>query len=66
VADHTTPVIDELAVLALGIPFDRSHPLLPAATALVRHLENLSGALETGTAAPENGDLPTLPVYPRS
>lgn len=65
-ADHVTPVIDELAVLALGIPFDRPRPLPPAATALVRHLENLAAILETGTATPQDGNPPVLPAYPRT
>jgi hypothetical protein len=64
-ADHVTPVIDELAVLALGVPFDRPRPP-PAATALIRHLENLASTLETGTAVPEDSSLPALRAYPRT
>jgi hypothetical protein len=39
--DQVTLAIDELAMLALGMPFGRTRPARPAAEALVRRLEPL-------------------------
>jgi uncharacterized membrane protein YccC len=65
--DQVTLAIDELAMLALGVPFDRPAPSRTAAAALVGRLEQAAVALHTG------GDLSPgirgpvlLPGYPRT
>jgi uncharacterized membrane protein YccC len=65
-ADYVTPVIDELAILALGIPFDRPVPPRPDAEALLRRLDELTGALQTRTPPPDDDEPVTLPGYPRT
>jgi uncharacterized membrane protein YccC len=65
-ADHVTPVIDELAVLALGVPFDRPGPARADGEALVRRLGQLADALQTQTSPPDIGEPITLRGYPRT
>lgn len=65
-ADYVTPVIDELAILALGVPFDRPVPPRPDAEALLRRLDELTGALQTRTPPPDDDEPVTLPGYPRT
>ena len=65
-AGYVTPVVDELAVLALGIPFERPDPARPAAEALIRRLDQLTDALAARKAPQEGGEPVSLPGYPRT
>ena len=61
-----TLAIDELAMLALGMPFGRERPARPAAEALVRRLEQLAGAVENRMPPPDPHRPVELPGYPRT
>jgi uncharacterized membrane protein YccC len=71
--DQVTLATEELAMLALGVPFERSAPAPSAARALVDRLGLLADAVESGgrtgppsaaVAAADPG--PALPGYPRT
>ncbi|MGH3149743.1 MAG: hypothetical protein ACRDOB_03300 [Streptosporangiaceae bacterium] len=64
--DQVTLAIDELAMLALGMPFGRERPARPAAEALVRRLEQLAGAVENRMPPPDPHRSVELPGYPRT
>jgi len=64
--DQVTVAIDELAMLALGLPFGRVRPARPAAEALVRRLEQLAGAVENRMPPPDPYRQVELPGYPRT
>jgi uncharacterized membrane protein YccC len=64
--EQVTLAIDELAILALGVPFGRPRPPQPDAEALVGRLDQFAAALQNGSppAAAEHGI--ELPGYPRT
>jgi uncharacterized membrane protein YccC len=64
--DQVTLAIDELAMLALGLPFGRERPARPAAETLVRRLEQLAGAVENQLPPPDPHRSIELPGYPRT
>jgi hypothetical protein len=64
--EQVTLAIEELAMLALGIPFSRRRPSRTDAEALVGRLEQLAGALGRGLPAPDADPAPELPDYPRT
>ncbi|GHF40281.1 putative membrane protein YccC [Amycolatopsis bartoniae] len=63
--DQVGLAVDELAFLALGVPFGRPHPPRPEAEALLSRLEQLADALSRGTPPPDRHP-PALPGYPRT
>jgi uncharacterized membrane protein YccC len=63
---QVTLAIDELAVLALGVPYGRPPPRRRDATALVERLEDLAAALEGGRPPPDTSAGLELPAYPRT
>jgi uncharacterized membrane protein YccC len=64
--DQLTPAVEELAWLALGIPFGRTRPASQAAQALAGRIEQLADALSSGAVPPRAVDPLTLPGYPRT
>ncbi|KAA9157456.1 hypothetical protein FPZ12_025120 [Amycolatopsis acidicola] len=61
--DRITLAVDELAMLALGVPFGRPHPAREQGERLVNGLRSLADALGRGTAPGERP--PPIPGYPR-
>ena len=64
--DQVTLAIDELAMLALGMPFGRTRPARPAAEALVTRLEQLARAVDNRKPPPDAHRPVELPGYPRT
>jgi uncharacterized membrane protein YccC len=64
--DQLTPAIEELAWLALGIPFGRTRPAQPAAQALIGRIDQLADALQSGAPPPRIAGPLALPGYPRT
>ncbi len=64
--DQVTLAVDELAMLALGLPFGRTRPARPAAEALVGRLEQLAVAVDNGMPPPDAPRPVELPGYPRT
>jgi hypothetical protein len=58
--------VDELAMLALGVPFGRPPPPGPDAAALVERREDLAAVLQGGPPAPGLPRVIPLPAYPRT
>ena len=66
-SDQITLAIDELAMLALGVPFGRPAPSRTDAAALVDRLEQVAAALQTGGGLSPGIRGPVLlPGYPRT
>jgi hypothetical protein len=64
--DQVTLAVDELAMLALGMPFGRPRPDRTAAEALTGRLERLAAALQSALP-PSDAHRPVeLPGYPRT
>jgi uncharacterized membrane protein YccC len=66
-AEQVTLAVDELAMLALGIPFGRPRPPRDRAAALITRLDELAAALGNGEPAPDNPVIALdLPQHPRT
>jgi uncharacterized membrane protein YccC len=63
--DRITEAVEELAMLALGVPYGRTPPSAQDALALARTLARIAEALETGEAV-DVPPVPELPGYPRT
>jgi len=61
--DQITVAIDQLAMLALSVPFERPHPPRDSAETLVAQLEKLADALHSG---PLPAPMAPVPGYPRT
>jgi uncharacterized membrane protein YccC len=64
--EQVTLAIDELAILALGVPFGRSRPPQPDVEALVGRLGQFAAALQNGSPPPRADHGIKLPGYPRT
>lgn len=66
-AEQVTLAVDELAMLALGIPFGRPRPHGDEAAALITRLDELTAALRNGASPPDSPAIALhLPGYPRT